>query len=217
MALAQGTLDEQRAALEAVAAALQDGRLSAAAAQASAARLDRLAERYPLQPRPYAPGEREADAALLATLWTRAFTALRGATPPQGPLRVIAQANVAGTGVSEAGLDEAGVRSLFPAGADIEWLWVPSLATLQPADIPQDGRCNVLVSTPRRRHPPQAAQWPLQLQLLLWNPFQALDCPAPALISWGYHPTALVGLRDWLAGRGQAQGRAPVQALAALG
>lgn len=216
MALAQGELEEQRAALDAVAEALRSGELDAAQARRSAARLDALATRFPLQARAYAVGQREADAALLAETWARSMCALRGARPPQGRLRVIAQAAVAGSGVSEAGLDEAGVRSLFPPGADIDWLWVDSLQTLRAADIPVDGRRNVLVSTPRRRHPPHAADWPVDLQLLLWNPFQALDCPAPALISWGFHPSALAALRDWLAGRRHAEGRAPVAALAAL-
>ena len=213
MALAQGSLDEQLAALRAVAEALVSGELDEAAARRSAARLDALAARFPLQPCAYADGQREADAAFLAATWARSLTALRGAVPPQGPLRVIAQGAVAGTGVSEAGLDEDGVRSLFAAGADIEWLWVPSLQSLQAASVPRDGRCNLLVSTPRRRLPAQARDWPIDLQLLLWNPFQALDCPAPALISWGYHPTALACLRDWLAGRKAATGVAPVAAL----
>jgi len=214
MALAQGTLDEQRAALQAIADALHRGELDAEAARRSAARLDALAARYPLQARAYAPGQRDADASFLAATWARALTALRGAMPPQRPLRVIAQHAVLGSGVSEAGLDEAGVRSLFEAGADIDWLWVPSLQTLQPAEIPRDGRCNLLVATPRRRLPAQARDWPIDLQILLWNPFQALDCPAPALISWGYHPTALACVRDWLAGRGSAEGQMPVAALA---
>jgi beta-N-acetylhexosaminidase len=213
MALAQGELGEQLAALDAVAAALRSGELDADAARRSAARLDALAVRFPLHQRAYAAGQRERDAAFLAATWARSLTALRGAQPPQGPLRVIAQAAVAGTGVSEAGLDEAGVRSLFAAEADIEWLWVPSLQTLEAADIPADERCNLLVATPRRRLPAQARDWPIALQLLLWNPFQALDCPAPALISWGYHPTALACLRDWLAGKAPASGRAPVAAL----
>lgn len=216
MALAQGTLDEQRAALEAITDGLCSGRLDVEAAQRSAARLDALAARFPLQAQAYAPGQREADAELLAALWGRSLCALRGATPPRGPLRVIAQVAVHGTGVSEAGLDEAGVRSLFPDYADIEWCWLPSLQALQPSQLPRDGRLNLLVATPRRRFPPQAAAWPIDLQLLLWNPFQALDCPAPALISWGYHPTALAALRDWLAGRRRAEGLAPVAALAAL-
>jgi beta-N-acetylhexosaminidase len=175
-----------------------------------------LAARFPRVQQDYAPAQREADTRFLSATWARSLTLLGGAQAPQGALRVIAQGQVAGTGVSEAGLDEAGVRALFPAHADIEWLWVPSLQALQPTDVPVDGRCNVLVSTPRRRHPPQAVHWPVDLQLLLWNPFQALDCPAPAVISWGYHATALAALRDWLAGRGQAQGMAPVAVLRAL-
>lgn len=216
MVLAQGSLDEQLASLDAIRDALLDGRIALDAAKRSSERLDALARRYPLSPRFYAAGERARDEAFLSGTWARSLTALRGARPPKGPLRVIAQGAVAGTGVSEAGLSLAGVQSLFVAGADIVWHWVPDLQTLQAEDVPVDGRCNVLVSTPRKRLPLQAAHWPVQLQLLLWNPFHALDCPAPALISWGYHPTALAALKDWLAGGVCAEGLAPVRALREL-
>lgn len=217
MALVQGTLEEQRSTLDAICAALMDGSLPLAQAQASAARIDALARRFPLAPRPYAAGQREADARLLAELWARALCALRGAVAPGGPLRVIAQGQVAGTGVSEAGLDEAGVRSLFPADVDIEWWWVPSLQSLHAAEIPRDERFNLLVSTPRSRLPSQAVHWPLDLAVLLWNPFQALDLCCPTLISWGYQEPALAALRAWLRGERQAEGRAPVAALRQLG
>jgi beta-N-acetylhexosaminidase len=214
MVLAQGSLEEQLAALDAIRDALLDGRLPLAQARQSAQRLDALAQRYPLQARPYRPGERERDDAFLSETWARSLTVLRGAKPPEGPLRVIAQGSVAGTGVSEAGLSLEGVKSLFAAERDIVWHWVPDLQALQVEELPLDGRLNVLVSTPRKRLPKQAACWPVHLQLLLWNPFQALDCHAPALISWGYHPAALVAVREWLAGRGHTGGVPPVRALA---
>jgi beta-N-acetylhexosaminidase len=43
----------------------------------------------------------------------------------------------------------------------------------------------------------------------LWNPYQALDVAGPTVLSWGFAPGALAGLKDWLEGRVQAIGRAP--------
>jgi hypothetical protein len=44
----------------------------------------------------------------------------------------------------------------------------------------------------------------------LWNPFQVLDVPAPALVSWGFAGEALTAVRAWLEGRAAAPGHAPV-------
>jgi beta-N-acetylhexosaminidase len=44
----------------------------------------------------------------------------------------------------------------------------------------------------------------------LWNPFQVLDVPVPAVVTWGFAEGALAALRAWLEGRTPAPGRAPV-------
>ncbi|WP_232351805.1 beta-N-acetylhexosaminidase [Inhella proteolytica] len=214
LVLAQGTVDEQVATLEAVADALQDGRIAVPAAQQAVARVDALAARYPATLRDYPDEQRGADEALMHATCAAALTALRGAQPPRGALRVITQKAVVSDGVSEAGLSAEEVATLWPAGTDIEWLHVPDLGQLRAADIPRDGRVNVLVSNRRGRYA-EAANWPIDLHIALWNPFQALDLPVPTLLSWGYQRPMLAALRRWLAGELAAQGKAPVAALGA--
>ncbi|MBH9553701.1 beta-N-acetylhexosaminidase [Inhella sp. 4Y17] len=212
LVLAQGTVDEQVATLGAVADALQDGRLPLESAQQAVARVDALAERYPVSLRDYAQGQRADDEALMHATCAEALTTLRGARAPLGALRVITQKSVISDGVSEAGLSADEVATLWSPGTDIEWFHVPDLGTLQATDIPRDGRTNVLVSNRRGRYP-GAANWPIDLHIALWNPFQALDVPTPTVLSWGYQRPMLAALRRWLAGDLTAQGRAPVAAL----
>ncbi|MBB5205633.1 beta-N-acetylhexosaminidase [Inhella inkyongensis] len=215
MVLAQGSVDEQCAAIEAIAQALMQGQLSQVAAERSAARIDALALRFPVREQAYAASAQRADQTLMDTACARALTALRGAQAPQGPLRVITQRAVLSDGVSEAGLDAEQVMALWPQRADIEWRVVDDLQALRAEDIPRDGRCNVLVSNHRARFGAAASSWPIDLHLALWNPFQSLDLNVPTVLSWGYDAPMRAALRAWLAGDLQAQGRAPVEALGA--
>ena len=77
------------------------------------------------------------------------------------------------------------------------------------ATVPQDGRINVLVSTRRARYGLAASEWRPDLHIALWNPYQALDVAGPTVLTWGFAPGALAGLKAWLEGRAQATGRAP--------
>ena len=113
-------------------------------------------------------------------------------------------------GVSEAGLPASAVAALFEGFSDVQFVHLPDLRALQASDVPQDGRFNVLVSNLRRRYGPAAAEVKLDLHLALWNPFQVLDLPAPALISWGYADGALAAVRAWLRGDLTATATAPV-------
>ncbi len=209
MVLAQGTREEQQAVLQAIQQAQATGELQPAALQASAARLDALAQAYPSTPGPYAA--RGADEALVHSAWAAALTALGGAQPPgrQQPLRVLTQASVASDGVSEAGVDAVALRALFAPFADVRFDTVPSLLHgLWPA---ADGRFTVLVSNHRSRYAlGEAPRPPADLHLALWNPYQALDIAAPSLLSWGYAPGALAAVAAWLRGDAVAPGRLPI-------
>jgi len=77
--------------------------------------------------------------------------------------------------------------------------------------VPRDGRRTVLVSNHRDRYGAGSAAWRPDLHLVLWNPFQALDVAAPAVVTWGYADGALAALRAWLEGRGALPGHAPVR------
>lgn len=214
MPLAQGSRAEQAEVLDAIAAALTAGQLSLTEVQAAAARIETLARAYPLARRDYAAGQREADDALMHRAWAQSLSALRGAQPPAADraLRVITQASVASDGVSEAGLPVEQVAALFAGHfSDVEFLHLPKLSALGAADLPRDGRLNVLVSNQRARYGATAAEAAVDLHLAIWNPFQVLDLPqAPALVTWGYAEGAMSALRAWLQGAQAAAGVPPV-------
>lgn len=212
MPLAQGTLAEQAAAVVAIGEALADGRLDRAAALRSAQRLDHLATSYPADWFPYPEEQRLADEALMAGLWAKSLTALRGARAPAvgTPLRVVTQHAVPSDGVAEAGPSAEDVRRLFDGHADIDWVEVDDLARFDPAALPRDARTLVLVSNHRHRYGERGTAWHPALHLALWNPFQVMDIAAPSVVSWGYANGALAALRAWLDGAGAAEGVSPV-------
>jgi beta-N-acetylhexosaminidase len=77
--------------------------------------------------------------------------------------------------------------------------------------LPQDGRFTILASTSRLRYGAHArTTWTPDLHLALWNPYQALDIAAPALMTYGFAPPALDAVNAWLAGAIEATGRCPV-------
>jgi beta-N-acetylhexosaminidase len=212
MPLAQGSLDEQAEAVQAIEQALREGDLLPAQVQRAWGRLSALAQRYPAAPREYAPARRAADDALMHAAWARGLTAIGGAKPPAAGarLRVLTQASVDSDGVSEAGLPAERVQPLVAGFHDVEFVRLPDLKRIGEIDIARDGRVNLLVSNHRLRYPASAARAPVDLHLALWNPFQAHDIAAPALVSWGYADGALAAVQAWLEGRSEAPGQPPV-------
>jgi beta-N-acetylhexosaminidase len=211
MVLAQGSLDEQRQSLDALRAAFKSGQLTLAQGARAQQRLDDLAARYPLRSETYAAPQREQDDALMHLGWAQGLTALRGAQAPSRdtPLRVLVQTDVPTDMVSEAGPTAKQVLDLFDQHfSDVQPLLFDDIeAQLRWHELPQDGRHTVLVSTRRHRYGPEAGSWRPDLHLVLWNPFQALDVPSPAVVSYGYAQGALVAVKDWLQGRLAAGGQ----------
>lgn len=217
MPLAQGTRNEQLAVLQAIAAALADGTLARAGLERSVQRMDAMARRFPAAPHDLGASQREADHALMARGWSRALTAIGAPRVParQAPLRVVTQGRVASDGVSEAGVPATAVRRLFESFADVEWVEVPELATIDVSLLQSTQRSVVLVSNQRARYVAGGVQRRADLHLVLWNPFQTLDIAAPALVSWGHADGALAAVKAWLEGRAGTPGVAPVALAAA--
>jgi beta-N-acetylhexosaminidase len=218
MVMALGSQAEQRAAVQAIAAACERKALSEAQLQAANARLDALARRYPAQVGDYAPAQRGIDDALMRAAWTRGLTGVVGGLRPprlDEPLRVYTQRNVPSDGVAEAGPSGAQVAALFAGFADVEIVQLGDLRSLAWHAVPHDGRRTVLVSNHRDRYDATSRAWRPDLHLALWNPFQVLDIAAPAVVTWGYADGALAALREWLEGRGALPGRLPVRLVAA--
>jgi len=216
MPLAQGTLEEQGATVQAIEQALAEGHLLPVDVKKSEARLVALAQAYPVSSRAYDAAQRAADDAAMRAAWARGLTAFDGAGRPAAPpargaaLRVVTQASVDCDGVSEAGLPAARVEALFSAFDDVQFVRVPDLRAIDASTFPADGRVNVLVSNHRTRFGATAAEARPDLHLALWNPFQLLDVAAPAVVTWGYADGALDALQAWLEGRAAAPGRSPV-------
>jgi len=211
MVMALGTPATQEDTLAAIAAAIADGTLSAADVAARLGRLRALATRYPCAAHPYATDA--ADRATMAEGWRRALTA-RG-TPrrpaPGARLRLVARQDVVSDGVSEAGVPAAAVAACLGKLFDVELATFADAETFDWSALPADGRFTVLASTSRLRYGPHArTTWKPDLHLALWNPYQALDIDAPALMTYGFAPPALEAVHAWLAGEIEATGRCPV-------
>ncbi len=215
MVMALGTTETQEETLDAIAAALADGSLPQSAVDERLARLNALAQAYPCQQRSYK--EDAADRAIMAEGWRRALTA-RG--NPQRPvpgskLRLVVRQDVVSDGVSEAGVPAATVAASLGKLYDVELVTFADANTFDWSTLPRDGRFTVLASTSRLRYGANArTHWKPHLHLALWNPYQALDIQAPALMTYGFAAPALEAINAWLSGELEATGRCPVPGFA---
>jgi beta-N-acetylhexosaminidase len=211
MVMTLGNRDTQVQTIDALAAAIGSGRVPEKEWKRRLARLDGLASGYPSVIGDYLT-ERE-DRALMAEAWRRGMTPYRNPTRPApgAKLRLVARADAVSDGVSEAGVSAADVAAVLRRHFDVE------LSTFSEAEdfdwnaLPADGRFVVLASTTRTRYGERAsANWRPDLHLALWNPYQALDIAAPAVLTYGFAPPALDAVADWLMGKIEACGKCPV-------
>jgi len=211
MVMAIGARETQLETVHAIAAAIRDGVLPLPEVEARLHRLGALAERYPAGAVRYAV--ESDDRALMARAWRAGLTALRQPTRPArgARVRLVARADVVSDGVSEAGVPAAAIAAALGTLYDVELVTFSDADTFDWRALPQDGRFTILASTARRRYGERArASWRPDLHLALWNPYQALDFPAPALLTYGFAPPALEAALAWLAGAIEAGGRCPV-------
>ncbi|MES2126461.1 MAG: beta-N-acetylhexosaminidase [Pseudomonadota bacterium] len=211
MVMALGTTETQEETLDAIAAAIENGTLTMDEVNTRLARLSDLVRTYPCAPTPYQHDA--ADRAIMAGAWRRALTA-RG--NPQRPaagakVRLVVRQDVVSDGVSEAGVPAAEVAASLGRLYDVELVTFADAETFDWRALPGDGRFTILASTSRLRYGENARNtWRPDLHLALWNPYQALDIAAPALMTYGFAAPALDAVNAWLAGDVQATGRCPV-------
>jgi len=211
MVTALGDAQAQQETIDAIAAAIDSGALPMRAVDERLERLAQLAATYPCAPCAY--GDDSADRALMAEAWQRGLSA-RGnpQRPPAGAkLRLVVRQDVTGDGVSDAGVPAAAVAALLARSHEVETVTFADAETFDWSALPDDGRFVVLASTSRLRYGPQArATWRPDLHLALWNPYQALDIAAPALMTYGFAAPALDAVHAWLGGSLDAAGQCPV-------
>jgi beta-N-acetylhexosaminidase len=211
MVMALGTTETQEETLNSIAAALAAGELTQEEIQIRLDRLAALAKAYPCKPRSYK--EDAADREVMAEGWRRSLTA-HGAPirPAKGAsVRLVVRQDVVSDGVSEAGVPAEQVAASLRRLYDVELVTFADADTFDWSALPQDGRFTVLASTSRLRYGEHArATWRPDLHLALWNPYQALDIQAPALMTYGFARPALDAVNGWLSGELEASGNAPV-------
>jgi beta-N-acetylhexosaminidase len=238
MVMAIGSRATQEETIDAIAAAIASGELPMIEVEARLARLATLAAAHPAGgvARPAAgiaaaaksevmageaPGADEApiystdadDRALMARAWQRGLSS-RGAAirpAPGSRVRLVARQDVVSDGVSEAGVPAASIAASLAQLFEVELVTFADADTFDWSALPQDGRFTILASTSRRRYGPGVrASWHPDLHLALWNPYQALDFDAPALMTYGFAAPALAAVNAWLAGEIEATGQCPV-------
>jgi beta-N-acetylhexosaminidase len=211
MVMAIGSRETQEETIAAIAEAIQTGVLPMAQVEARLARLSALARAHPAGQ--FAYPEEAADRALMAEAWRRGLTA-RGRPQRPAPgakVRLVARQDVVSDGVSEAGVPAANIAASLGKLYEVELVTFADAECFDWDALPDDGRFTILASTSRRRYGPNArASWRPDLHLALWNPYQALDFDAPALMTYGFAPPALEAVNAWLAGEIEAAGRCPV-------
>jgi beta-N-acetylhexosaminidase len=211
MVMALGSPQDQERTLAAIASALETGALTMAQLKRRLARLDALARAHPCQPHAYL--SETADRALMAEGWRRALTAYGAPSrPPTGArLRLVMRQDVVSDGVSEAGVSAARLCAVLARQFELDTVTFADPERFDWSALPADGCFKILASTSRLRYGPNArAGWKPDLHLALWNPYQALDIAAPALITYGFAAPALDAVLAWLGGTLEAGGRCPV-------
>lgn len=213
MVMAIGSRDTQLDTVQAIAKAIDDGVLPLAQVRAKLARLAQLAATYPAAASNYSHAQEGLDRELMARAWRAGLSTLgQVARPaPGSPVRLVARADVVSDGVSEAGVSAGALKDALARLYDVELVTFADSEQFDWKALPQDGRFTMLASTSRRRYGPQArANWRPDLHLALWNPYQALDFDAPAVMTYGFAPPAIEAVLAWLAGDIAAAGCCPV-------
>ncbi len=221
MAIAHGNGAAQDETLQIVEEALASGRISKRDAQAKANRLSDLAARFPVEVDAYSAAQRSADADLMERAWSAGLTTVGDAQPIGAgqPFTLVAARAAAGGGASDAGVTGSELVGKLSEAFDLRVaLFDPGdpLGTIGEVErVHRPGTPIVIATTQRRRLGEPLTQLAQQLNpvlhLCLWNPYSALDVPAPALVSFGFRPEALDAVVAWLKGDKAATGTLPIE------
>ncbi|WP_374334721.1 beta-N-acetylhexosaminidase [Leeia sp.] len=217
MVLVMADAAETQATVDAVQTAIEQGALDAAALRTSRQRLQEMAARFPSQPHAYTPSQDARDRAVMLQGWLRGLTLHGNAQRPHPgqKIRLLVAREVPGDGVSEAGIRGQELIEALTPHFPLDVVQYEHISDLNWQQLPQDGLFTVLASTGRERYSASQQHWQPDLHLVLWNPYQANDIDAPALISYGFHPEALQACISWLKGDCEAPGRMPAPLAAA--
>ncbi len=223
LVLALGNREAQVATAESLERVLRDTSIPASEMRRKVERLAALAHRFPVDTREYTGAERQSDGQTMRRAWAAGLTTVGAARPIAAgtPITLVVSQGSAAGAASDSGLSGQGLTArlaerydvrvvTFDGGADDQSAALAMFATVHRAGTPV-----VFASTSRLRLSPSvkalAARVAPALHLALWNPYNAADVPAPALLTYGFRPEALDAALAWMTGQAQAPGRLPVE------
>jgi beta-N-acetylhexosaminidase len=222
MVMALGRPQEVEQSVRAVADAMEANILSDEERMRRAARLDSLAERFPVAFTSYERAMRTHDASLLSHAWGRGLTEYGHPLPPpvQSKMTLVVAGDARGGGASGMGMSGPALARLLETQYKLETVFYnrrrPAASLQAVRAIPrEDDRTVVFASTGGQRPNDElkrliSAVNP-DLHVALWNPYTVLDVSAPALISYGFRPEALERVAAWMVGRQDANGILPIE------
>jgi beta-N-acetylhexosaminidase len=214
---ALGSQESQIQTFEALEAATRDGRISPERIQESCERLQNLAKRFPIAPLEYTQSQIKTDSRTMQAAWQRGIVAHNNPVLPAlgSKIVLLVAEEVQSENVSELGISGSSLAAALSGIYEVQTIFYDQktpLAVLE--QVQKVIQSIVFASTTRRRLSPEAkalakAAKP-SLHLALWNAYNVLDVPAPALITFGYRPEAIAALLEILGGA-VVTGIAPIQ------
>ena len=198
-------------------AATRDGRISPERILESLERLKNLARRFPIAPLEYSFEQMKTDSKTMQAAWQRGIVAHNNPVLPAlgSSLTLLVAEEVQSENVSELGISGSSLVAALSSIYEVQSIFYDQKNPLDALEQVQNTMQPIIfASTTRRRLSFEAkalakAAKP-SLHLALWNAYNVLDVPAPALITFGYRPEAISALLEILRGA-KMTGVAPIQ------
>ncbi len=214
---ALGSQESQIQTFEALEAATRDGRIRPERLEESLKRLQNLAKRFPIAPLEYSFEQMNTDSKIMQGAWQRGIVAHNNPVLPAlgSSLTLLVAQEVQSENVSELGISGSSLAAALSSIYEVQSIFYDQKNPLGALEQVQNTMQPIIfASTTRRRLSFEAkalakAAKP-SLHLALWNAYNVLDVPAPALITFGYRPEAINALLEILRGA-KMTGVAPIQ------
>jgi beta-N-acetylhexosaminidase len=214
---ALGGKESQIQTFEALEAATRDGRISPERISESLERLQNLAKRFPIAPLEYSLEQMNTDRESMQSAWQRGIVAHNNPVllALGSSIVLLVAEEVKSENVSELGISGSSLSTALSSVYEVQTILYDQKNPLSALEQVQNTTQPIIfASTTRRRLSNDAkalaeAAKPM-LHLALWNAYNVLDVPAPALITFGYRPEAISALLEILRGA-EITGIAPIQ------
>ncbi len=214
---ALGSRESQIQTFEALEAAVQDGRISSERIFESLERLQALAKRFPITPLEYTQDQMNTDSRTMQSAWQRGIVAYQNPVLPAigSSITLLVAEEIQSENVSELGISGSSLATALSNVYEVTTILYDQKNPLAVLEQVQQATQPIIFASTTRRRLSEAAKTLVSaakpsLHLALWNAYNVLDVPAPALITFGYRPEAIAALLEILRGA-EITGKAPIQ------